>query len=326
MTKKLPAEWEKQKALMVVFPTVQKDWQYCLDEIQASYVSFIKAVKRFQKCIVLCDEKQKVAPFFHDTANIEFVQILTNDTWIRDFGGIDFFEDSIKKTYDFTFNAWGGKFESNLDNSVNEALHVKGILTSPLIKENFILEGGSIESNGKGTLLTTEHCLLNQNRNKELSKEQVLSKLKDYFGLERIIMLTHGGLIGDDTDSHIDTLARFLDEKTIAYVQCKDKEDIHFNELFLMEKELQESGFNLLPLPLPMPNYYENKRLPATYLNFVFINNALIVPTYNEKNDNFVLETLQKFFPQKHVIGVDARVFIREHGSLHCSCMNIYDY
>lgn len=326
MAKRLQAEWEKQETLMIVFPTIQKDWQYCLKEIQTAYIQFINEVKKFQKCLILCDKKAKIVHFFPDVKNLEFVEIITNDTWIRDFGGIDFFEDGVKKTYDFTFNAWGGKFESNLDNSVNEALHVKGILTSTLIKENFILEGGSIESNGAGVLLTTEHCLLNQNRNKELSKEEVLEKLKTLFGLEKVIMLTHGGLIGDDTDSHIDTLARFLDEKTIAYVQCENKEDIHFEELSLMEKELEKSGFELFPLPLPLPNYYENKRLPATYLNFVFINDALLVPTYNEQNDKKVLEKLQTFFPKKHVIGVDARAFIKEHGSLHCSCMNIYNY
>jgi agmatine deiminase len=326
VAKRLQAEWEKQKALMVVFPTIQKDWQYCLEEIQKAYVRFINEIKKFQRCLILCDDKNKVTPFFKDLTNLEFFQITTNDTWIRDFGGIDFYEDGIKKTYDFTFNAWGGKFESELDNNVNEVLHVKGILTSPLIKEKFILEGGSIESNGAGVLLTTEHCLLNQNRNKEFSKEEVLEKLKTLFGLKKVIMLSHGGLIGDDTDSHIDTLARFLDEKTIAYVQCQDKNDIHFEELSLMEKELQKSGFELFPLPLPTPNFYKEHRLPATYLNFVFINNALLIPTYNEKNDKSVLEKLQAFFPTKHVIGVDARAFIKEHGSLHCSCMNIYNY
>jgi agmatine/peptidylarginine deiminase len=326
VAKRLQAEWEKQQALMVVFPTIQKDWQHSIDEIQFAYTKFITQVARFQKCIILCDERKKVEKFFSSFENLEFVEILTNDTWIRDFGGIDFYEDGLKKTYDFTFNAWGGKFESNLDNKVNHSLHVKGVLNSPLIKEEFILEGGSIDSNGDGVLLTTRYCLLNENRNASYTKEEVENRLKELFGLKQIIMLEHGGLSGDDTDSHIDTLARFLDEKTIAYVKCYDENDEHFVELEAMEAELKKTDFNLFPLPLPQAEYFQEQRLPATYLNFVFLNNALIVPTYEQKSDTEVLKKLQDFFHDREVVGVDSKVFIREHGSLHCSCMNIYDY
>ncbi len=324
MAKRLQAEWEEQEALLVVFPLQQLDWQHSIKEIQNAYINFITQVIKYQKCIVLSSNPKEVSNLLPTSENLIFVEVVTNDTWIRDFGGIDFYEDGVKKTYNFTFNAWGGKFEANLDNQVTKYLFEKGYLKGELIDEAFILEGGSIDSNGKGTLLTTQKCLFNDNRNNHLSQEEVLNKISKLFELEKIIMLENGALFGDDTDSHVDTLARFLDEKTIAYVKCYDKEDEHYEELSKMEKELEQTGFNLIPLPLPQKNSFHNHRLPATYLNFVFINGALIVPTYSEKNDEVVIELLKLFFPDKDVIGVDARVFIREHGSLHCSCMNVY--
>lgn len=326
MLKRLPAEWERQEALLLVFPTIQKDWQHSLKEIQSAYLTFINIVKKFQRCIILCHNKSEIEKSFTCQDNLEFVQIVTDDTWIRDFGIIDFYEKKEKKSYDFIFNAWGDKFASHLDNNVNQNLYIHKKLQNKPIQIDFILEGGSIDSNGAGVLLSTEKCLLNKNRNAHLSKGEVLNTLTNLFGLKQIIMLKNGFLSGDDTDSHIDTLARFLDEKTIAYVKCYDKSDEHFKELTEMEKELEQTNFTLFPLPLPKAHYFDNHRLPATYLNFVFINNALIVPLYNDDNDTLVLKKLQNFFPKKRVIGVDASVFIREHGSLHCSCMNIYKH
>jgi agmatine/peptidylarginine deiminase len=324
VAKRLQAEWEEQEALLVVFPTNQKDWQHSITEIQNSYVHFINEIIKYQKCFVLCSDTKEVSSKFTPNNNLEFIPILTNDTWIRDFGGIDFYEGSVKKTYNFTFNAWGGKFDSSMDNQVTKTLFEKGYLKGELITEDFILEGGSIDSNGAGILLTTKKCLFNENRNNHMSENDVVQKLTNLFGLTKVLMLENGALFGDDTDSHVDTLARFLDKDTIAYVKCYDKDDEHFEELNLMEEELLHSGFKLIPLPLPQKNTFANHRLPATYLNFVFINGALIVPTYNEQNDAIVIETLKIFFPHRDVIGVDARVFIREHGSLHCSCMNVY--
>ena len=317
MNIRLPAEWEEQDSLIVVFPTNHTDWQHSMQEIQTSYVKFINAIREFQKCIVICDNKGTIKHFFSDLKNIQIVEITTNDTWIRDFGAIDFFQNNKLHSYNFIFNAWGNKFESSADNDFNTKFQKKN-----LVNIDFVLEGGSIDTNGEGTLLTTSKCIFNQNRNATFSNEAIIKKLKKLFGLHQLIVLNHGALKGDDTDSHIDTLARFISNDTIAYVKCYDENDIHFEELNLMEQELQKTSFKLIPLPLPKAKYFRKQRLPATYLNFIFINHALILPTYDDKYDTKVVEILQKELPSRVIKTVDASIFIREGGSLHCSSIS----
>ena len=185
-----------------------------------------------------------------------------------------------------------------------------------------MLEGGSIDFNGCGTLLTTEKCLLNDNRNSHLNKDQIEARLKELFGLDRVIWLKNGFIKGDDTDSHVDTLARFIAADTIAYASCDDPADEHFKELNAMKKELENTGFKLVPLPLPKAKFYGGKRLGCTYANFIFINGAVIVPTYNDDNDKIALERLAQQLPNHKIIGVDSLVFVRQNGSLHCSSQN----
>lgn len=314
---RLPAEWEKQKSIMVVFPTTHKDWQHSIKEIQKTYVDLINTIKQFQKCIVVCNNKEILNQFFTSYENIEVVEIQTDDTWIRDFGAIDFFKDNKINSYNFIFNAWGDKFNSNLDNDFN-----KNFSHQNLINVDFILEGGSIESNGDGVLLTTSRCIFNKNRNSTCTQQEITNKIKKLFGLKKIIILKYGALEGDDTDSHIDTLARFINKDTIVYAKCYDKNDSHFDELNLMEKELQKTNFKLVPLPLPSPKLFNNERLPATYLNFILINDAIIVPTYNDKNDDIAITTLKKYIKNRAIKTVDSSILVREHGSLHCSSMN----
>jgi len=317
MSIRIPAEWEKQKSIMVVFPTTQKDWQHSINEIQKSYVEFINTIRRFQTCIIICNNKKILNQYFDSFENLDVHEIETDDTWIRDFGAIDVFIDGELKSYNFIFNAWGDKFESSMDNKFNKIFFKQNLLDV-----DFILEGGSIDSNGNGVMLSSAKCIFNENRNSTCKEKDIKEKIKRLFGLKELIVLQNGALMGDDTDAHIDTLARFIDEKTIAYVKCYDKNDTHFEELNKMEKELQKTEFKLLPLPLPAPKFFNNHRLPATYLNFVFINGALIVPTYNDKNDEKVIEILKKEIKNRKVVGVDASIFIREHGSLHCSCIS----
>lgn len=314
---RLPAEWEKQKSIMVVFPTNHKDWQHSLKEIQKTYVEFINTIREFQKCVVICSNKDILNKFFISFENIEVHEIQTNDTWIRDFGLIDFFHNNQLKSYNFIFNAWGDKFSSNLDNDFNKKFEKKD-----LINIKFILEGGSIESNGNGTLLTTSKCIFNKNRNSKYTQEEIINKLKKLFGLKELIILNYGALEGDDTDSHIDTLARFIDKNTIAYAKCYDKKDAHFKELNMMEEELKKTNYKLVPLPLPQAKYTGKKRLPATYLNFVFINDAIIIPTYNDKNDDLAIETLSKHINFRILKTVDSSTLIKEYGSLHCASIN----
>ncbi|WP_297986367.1 agmatine deiminase family protein [uncultured Campylobacter sp.] len=314
-------EWENQELLMLSIPHSNSDWAEYLDEILDSYEELVKAVSKYQK-VLLIAPNQSDFDRFKKFDNCEFLQIDTDDTWIRDYGAIDVEKDNEIISYDFKFNAWGGKFSSSKDDVVNKKLFEH--FGTKLEEINLILEGGSIDFNGDGVMLTTTECLLNDNRNR-LSKNELEIKLKDLFGLNKIVWLNHGFIKGDDTDSHVDTLARFIDKNTVAYVACLDENDEHYTELNLMKKELENAGFELVALPLPKPVFYNGKRLGATYCNFIFINGAVIVPTYGDKEaDDYALNTLKDAIPNREIIGVDSRVFIRQNGSLHCSSQNRY--
>ncbi|ECL6415609.1 agamatine deiminase [Campylobacter coli] len=319
MIKSIP-EWNEQEYLMLSLPHEKSDWKPYLGEIMQAYKEFVRAASEFQKVLLIAPSKSDFVSF-ENMANVEFFICDTNDTWIRDFGAIDILEDNRLKALDFTFNAWGNKFQSELDNEVNSKLF-KEKFKEKLTKIDFILEGGSIDFNGEGVMLTSSNCLLNENRNSHLDKSQIEAKLKEIFGLKQIIWLENGFIKGDDTDHHIDTLARFIDKNTIAYSVCKDEEDEHYIPLQKMKKELEATGFNLIELPLPKPLYYEGRRLGATYANFVFVNNALIMPFYKDENDEIIRQRLAKALPERKIVGVDARVFLRQNGSLHCSCQN----
>lgn len=317
------AEWHKQKALYVALPHEKTDWKPYLSEIWQSYREFISAVAKFQKVVVISPNFADFRAVCGDIKNTEFLQIETNDTWIRDFGPIDICENGEVLGLNFTFNAWGGKFESELDNAVNFEIFKNFNLKFRTI--DLILEGGSIDFNGVGAMLTTEKCLLNKNRNSNLNKAELDKKLREIFGLKEIFWLKNGFIKGDDTDSHVDTLARFIGENRVAICVCEDENDPHFAELNAMKNEILDFGFEIVELPLPKPIFYENRRLGATYVNFVFVNGGLIVPIYGDKNDKIVLERLQKALPNHEIIGIDARVFIRQNGSLHCSCQNHFE-
>jgi agmatine deiminase len=251
----------------------------------------------------------------------------SNDTWARDFGPITICENGKPVLLDFTFTGWGGKFDAGLDNQITAKLHAAGAFgKTPLRTVDLILEGGSIESDGEGTLLTTAECLLNPNRNAHLDKQQVEVLLSKELGFENFHWLENGWLAGDDTDAHIDTLARLCPDSTILYVRCDDPGDEHFPALRNMEDELQKlPDYRLLPLPWPKAKFDdEGNRLPATYANFLIINGAVLVPTYNDpENDAVALATVKKAFPDCKIIGIDCSALILQHGSLHCVTMQI---
>lgn len=314
-------EWENQELLMLSIPHSNSDWAEYLDEILDSYEELVRAVSKYQKVLLIAPNLSDFDRF-KKFDNCKFLQIDTDDTWIRDYGAIDVEKDSEIISYDFKFNAWGGKFSSSKDDVVNKKLFEH--FGTKLEEINLILEGGSIDFNGDGVMLTTTECLLNDNRNR-LSKDELEIKLKDLFGLNKIVWLNHGFIKGDDTDSHVDTLARFIAPNKVAYAACLDENDEHYKELNLMKKELENAGFELVALPLPKPVFYNGKRLGATYCNFIFINGAVIVPTYGDKEaDDYALNTLKDAIPNREIIGVDSRVFIRQNGSLHCSSQNRY--
>jgi agmatine deiminase len=327
----LPAEWAKQEFVQLTWPHDNTDWADMLDEVNECFINIAKAILRFQNLLIVCTDSDEVETYFteDELLNITFAEMPTNDTWARDHGGITVIEDGKPIIYDFTFNGWGLKFAANYDNQITRKLYEAGLFEHRGHRNcfKFILEGGSIESDGEGTLLTTADCLLSDNRN-NLSEDDMESKLKSFFGVKKILWLNYGYLAGDDTDSHVDTLARLCPNNTITYVQCTDPSDEHYNALYKMEQELKaftvldtDKAYNLIPLPMADEVYFEGERLPATYANFLIINGAVLVPTYNSPKDAVALAQIQLAFPDREIIAIDCSVLIKQHGSLHCVTM-----
>jgi len=331
--KRIPAEWEQQSCVLMAFPHKNTDWydkteERALKEALSVFIRIAQAIAYGEAVYILCDDKSKIASLFCSTRNITFIEIVTNDTWIRDYGYISLKEDNEMKLVDFRFDAWGGKFEASLDNAVNKKLYKKGYMgTIPLESIDFVLEGGSIESDGEGTIMTTSSCLCT--RNGQLSKKAIEKKLLEYLGTKRVLWLDNGYLAGDDTDGHIDTLARFVAKDSIAYLKCENKEDEHYEALLMMEKELQafrtlnNKAYTLIALPMTRAIYKEHQRLPSTYLNFLISNTALLYPTYQDKKDKVVGEIFKGLFPNREIIPIDCMKLIEQGGSLHCSTMQV---
>jgi len=206
------AEFASQDKILIVFPSKKSDWICCIKEAQESFANYINALAKYQLTVVLSDNIKLAKTYIPNTKNIKFVNIKTNDTWIRDYGVISIKKNNQVVKQDFIFNGWGNKYKANLDNKVNKKLFKTK-------KIDFILEGGSVDSNGDGIILATLKSLVDKNRN-NLSKKQMEKKLKQYLNIDKILWLKYGYLLGDDTDGHIDTLARFVDKKTIIYAKC----------------------------------------------------------------------------------------------------------
>ena len=328
----LPAEWFPQSAVQLTWPHAGTDWAPILKEVIPCFVSIAQEIMKREKLVVVCPDasevKEQLGAF--DEERVRFVELPTNDTWARDHGGISVFDPLGPMVYDFVFNGWGMKFAANKDNLITRNLYQSGVFAEEIQLVNmapFVLEGGSIESDGRGTLMATAECLLSVNRNEYLQREEIEHYLKDVFGVKRILWIENGYLVGDDTDSHVDTLARFCSEDTIAYVKCEDESDEHYDELRAMEEEIkafrQENGepYRLVPLPMADEVVWEGERLPATYANFLIINDAVLLPFYNSPKDEEARKALQAVFPDREVIGVNCLPLIKQHGSLHCVTM-----
>lgn len=328
----LPAEWHEQCGVQLTWPHENSDWAPILDEVRRCYVAIAREIVKREKLLIVCHSIEEVKKDLDGISfdHILFREIPSNDTWARDHGAITVIEDGTPFLCDFQFNGWGMKFASNWDNQITKELYQSALFHDNVAYKgylHFVLEGGSIESDGKGTILTTRECLMSVNRNEQLSQEEIEACLSISLGAKRFLWLNSGYLAGDDTDSHVDTLARFCNENTIAYVQCSDENDEHFHALHQMELELKKfrtiegNPYNLIPLPLPTPCYYDGERLPATYANFLIMNNAVLVPIYCCETDEVALRQLEKAFPDREIVGIDCRVLIKQHGSLHCVTM-----
>lgn len=322
-----PAEFEPQSFVQLIFPHPQSDWAPYLEEARATFVNIASSVAKYQPCLIICNDVDVVKSYFTDHTDLIFVSGQTNDTWARDCSVLSVIDEDEDEPLllNFTFTGWGGKFDASHDNKMNASIaHVYG---APMQKIDLILEGGGVETNGNGSLLTTAACLLNPNRNPHMDKGQTEEILKKEFGVEQILWLNYGYLAGDDTDSHIDTLARFIDTDTIMYVQCNDKTDEHYEALKKMEEELQTlrdidgEPFDLIALPMTQPHFYDEERLPATYANFLIINDAVLLPVYNDPHDAQAIAICEKAFRGRDIIPIDCSVLIRQHGSLHCVTM-----
>lgn len=333
---RLLPEWYPQDAVQLTWPRPDGDWAHMLDAIEQMLEQIALITGRYQPVIIgfpdaATRERITMRLYRRGMTNDHLYTAVvdSDDTWARDHGPLATSDGDQVKLHDFIFTGWGGKFPAERDNTISRQLDQLGLLACPLEPHELILEGGAVETDGLGTLLTTEACLLNSNRNAHLDRAQVEEQLRQRLGIERVLWLRHGHLEGDDTDSHIDTLARFCSPDTIAYVRCDDPEDSHYAELRAMELELESltradgSAYRLVALPWPDTclDADDGHRLPATYANFLIINGAVLVPTYGDRRDREALNALAEAFPQHDIIGVEAGAAIRQHGSLHCLTM-----
>lgn len=329
----LPAEWFPQSGVQLTWPHKETDWYPTLEKVLPCYVAIAQAISQRERLLIVCQDAEEAQLQLVNCKpdNITFCELPANDTWARDHGGIILIENEQPVLLDFKFNGWGLKFPANHDNLITQQLYQQNIFQPSVAFRNqqqFVLEGGGIESDGEGTLLTTTECLLSPNRNGYLTQKEIEHYLIETFHLKRILWLHHGYLEGDDTDSHIDTLARFCDPQTIAYVQCTDPADPHYEALAAMEAELKQfttwQGIPYRLFPLPMADEVRDtkgNRLPATYANFLIINGAVLLPFYNSLKDQQAKEVLQEAFPDREIIGINCEPLIQQHGSLHCITM-----
>ena len=333
----LPAEWAPQTAIQLTWPHEGTDWQPMLGEITETYVAMARAIVRHERLIIVAPDVEQVRQQLDGQMpmeNVCFHQCPTDDTWARDHGFLTLSDGTL---LDFCFNGWGRKFPADNDNAINRSLYPAlpaclSTTNDALAYENhndFVLEGGSIESDGRGTIFTTSACLLAPHRNQPLTKQEIDRQLRQRLRADRVIWIDHGHLEGDDTDGHIDTLVRIAPDDTLLYMYTHDKSDEHYGELLAMEAELQQlrtvdgKGYRLLPLPLPRPIYDDDgERLPATYANYLVLNDAVLVPTYGQADlDEEAIGIIATAFPEREMVPIDSRAIIRQHGSIHCCTM-----
>lgn len=335
---RLPAEWEPQDAVMLTWPHKNTGWNWILDDVIELYEALATVIVDYADVVIatpaeLIDEvRGRLEAMGAPMEYIYLYPCQSDDTWARDHGPLTVETDEGFKVLDFQFNGWGNKFPHALDNQITQQLfNQKAFPYAQLEVQDWVLEGGSIETDGQGTMLTTSSCLLNKNRNPQLTKVDIEARLQTAFGVRKINWLDYGYLAGDDTDSHIDTLARICPNNTIVYTACDDDQDEHYAELKKMEEQLKTftnadgEPYRLLPLPWsgPVLGRDSDERLPSTYANFLIINEAVLVPIYDLPMDEDALEVVSQAFPGFEILGIPCSALIEQGGSLHCITMQI---
>lgn len=337
MSMRLPAEWEPQQTVLLTFPRRDGDWGTGLEGVCRALVRAANLINRRTPTLLLVTDTELFADYADAYAG-ETLTVPTDDCWVRDYGPLTtVYEDRVLVLNDFVFNGWGGKYDAQNDDDVVERLWRAAYPAAGYRRAPFVLEGGAIDTDGAGTLLTTTACLLGPGRNGWTERSAAEAALTEYFDLVRVLWLEHGQLAGDDTDGHVDTLARFLTADTIAYVRCDDPADEHYAALGRMEEELKTfrqtdgSPYRLLPLPWPPAVHdADGRRLPLTYANFLISGGAVFVPTYfdgaaadhpGRRADAAAESALAGY--GYDVVTVPSRPFVAQNGSLHCLTMQL---
>ena len=350
----LPAEWHRQSAVQLTWPHAGTDWDSVLDEVEECYYHLAREISQRELLLIVAPdinevqnslesglygripEQERISPdaLLH---RICYFSCQTNDTWARDHAFLTCLDDADparRILMDFRFNGWGMKFAANFDNQINSQLYQSGLLDGVYLDcRDFVLEGGAVESDGKGTILTTSSCMLAPNRNEPLDKKGIEQSLHNMLNAKRVLWLNHGGLAGDDTDGHIDTLVRIAPDDTLLYIYTDDVDDEHYADLQAMKAQLATfrtldgRPYRLLGLPLPQALYDDGERLPATYANFLVVNGAVLVPTYGQPEiDSVAVDIIQQAFPDREMIPIDSSTIVRQHGSIHCCTMQFPQY
>lgn len=334
---RFPAEWEPQSAVLLAWPHSKTDWQPRLAEVEQTYIALVAAITRFQPvALCFCAElSQHALAERLQTAGISlervhFCPVDYHDTWLRDSGPLVLtsVNNQRYRVLDVRFTGWGGKYAADKDDLIVKRLHDQGFFgQADLVTSPFALEGGAVETDGQGTLLSTWQCF--KQRHPHLSRRSIETTLQQLLAVKRIMWLEAGALEGDDTDAHIDTLARFSSPTSIVYQSCQDRKDPHFSSLAAMATELcalrtlNNQPYHLFALPWPRPIYDLGRRLAASYANFLMINQAVLMPTYDDPADQLACDVLARAFPHKQIIPIPCKPLIWQNGSLHCITMQL---
>jgi len=340
-TNRLPAEWEPQAGVLLAWPHAQTDWSERLAETQSAYAALIAAITRFEPAVICVANptvrESATALLAAASVNLDrcrFAEIEYDDTWLRDSGPISLINAGSGTSRagfvlaDFRFTGWGGKFAASRDDCLIGGLFARNLFSSAEHRRvDWALEGGAIESDGAGTLLTTWRCL--HQRHPEQSREQMNRIFAEHLAAERVLWLEHGYLQGDDTDAHIDTLARFAPDDAIVFQACDDEADPHHAELARMRDELatlrtaRGTPYRLFPLPWARPILDDGRRLAASYANYLVVNGGVLVPAYGDDADAEAARMIGAAHPGREIIGVPCRPLIWQNGSLHCVTMQL---
>ena len=337
MSYRIRPEWAPQRGVFLVWPHAESDWVKSLPLIQAWYTEFVAKVAPTEEVYLIChnpETEQECRRCLESidvpASQVHYLVIPSNDTWVRDFGPLSLHDDNADNEIawaNFRFNAWGGKYDYTLDNQATERLSQFPV-APPTLAFDWILEGGAIDVNEDGVLITTANCVLNPNRN-PFERQVLEQRLRADLGVEQILILESGFLQGDDTDSHVDNLVRFSNNQTLLYCSCNDSKDPHYESLHAMQQQLQTwnqtqaSPFALIPIPLPEPVYNaDGERLAASYLNFLILNHVVVVPSYHDNDsEKSVIRLFEDLFPHRAIVTIDSRNLVAQGGGPHCASM-----